>query len=278
MEEKFPDIASRGFGGGSVLAARHGTHLFVRLNRPEEHNALGDRVLAALDEAFRTFAADDDLTAAVLTGSGDKTFAAGGNLKELNALKGLEAAAAFSRRTRAVFDVIRSFPVPVVAALNGNALGGGAELALACDFRIASRRAGIGFLQGNLAITTAWGGGIDLLNLLGPSRGLDLLLSGDNVPAVRAAEIGLVDGVAEEGETLGAAVDGFLARIGRRKPQVARGFKALVAAHRRGLSRAEMAAVETEHFAACWDHDDHWAAAEAALARMGKAKKETTDG
>jgi enoyl-CoA hydratase len=172
-----------------------------------------------------------------------------------------------SRSARDVLDAIRRFPVPVVAALNGDALGGGAELAVACDMRVAAAHARIGFVQGRLAITTGWGGGIDLAAIVGHSRALALLCRSDLLTSAEARAVGLVDLVAEPGEALGDAVTRFISPMLDQAPHVLRAFKALSLVHRRGASRDELERVETERFAQAWVHDDHWAAADAVLAR-----------
>ena len=239
--------------------------LYATLNRPEKHNALSLSLLADLRKLFESHAGDETLLAAVLTGTGDKTFAAGGDLRELAALRSAAEAEQMSRDAKAALNAIRTFPVPVIAALNGNTFGGAAELAVACDFRVAATHAKIGFVQGRLAVSTAWGGGPDLLQLLGRARGLRLMMTGEMVPSGEALAMGLVDQVAGEGESLSAVVEAFLAPMRRQAPQVMRVFKALGDAHRRGDSRETMQEIETKMFVGTWVHEDHWEAAEKVL-------------
>lgn len=245
--------------------------LRVTLQRPEKRNALNRELIAALAETFRHWRGNEELSIAVLTGAGDKAFASGGDLRELNAVRTEAEALAFANQTKAALDTIRSFPVPVVAALNGDALGGGAELALACDVRIAAPHARIGFLQGTLAIGSAWGGGTDLFRLLGSARALSLLCGADALPAERALAMGIVDAVAPAGEPFAAAVEAYVAHLGARRPQVARAFKSLAIAHRAGVGSDKMMDIETRAFAQTWVHDDHWTAVDAVLNRMGRA-------
>src|SRR5918993_3980409 len=143
-----------------VSATREGARLDVTINRPAKRNALSRDSLAALKRVFERHSGEHGIRVAVLTAAGEKSFAAGGDLKDLSTIRTLGEAAEMSRSARDVLDSIRRFPVPVVAALNGDALGGGAELAVACDMRVAATHARIGFVQGRLGITTAWGGGI----------------------------------------------------------------------------------------------------------------------
>lgn len=234
----------------------------VTLQRPEKRNALSRELIAHIAAMFEKWSGRDDVVLAVLTGAGDKAFASGGDLKELNALRTEPEAIAFATETRAALDTIRRFPVPVAAILNGDALGGGAELALACDFRIAAAHARIGFLQGRLNIATAWGGGTDLFQVVSPSRALRLLCTAEILSAHDALAIGLVDAVTPEEDQAG-----FIARYLRpcatQKPQVMRAFKALAIQHRFGAGPQERATSEAARFAEAWTHPDHWAAVEA---------------
>lgn len=248
-----------------VHVERHGAVLAVTIDRPEKRNALSLATFHALHAAFEAARGEEGLALALLTGRGDRAFAAGGDLHELMGVRAAGETEAFTRTARAALDAIRSFPLPVVAAVNGDALGGGAELAMACDLRIAAPAARIGFLQGRLNIPTAWGGGIDLMRQIGAPRALDLLASARIVGAAEALALGLVQAVTPEGEPFLEAVERRLAPWTEQRPQVLRAFKAQVLAERQGLPRAEREALELEHFVGCWVHDDHWAAAERAV-------------
>ena len=238
---------------------------YALIDRPAKHNALALSIIDDIGEAFRTAADDDTLVAAVLRGAGEKTFAAGGDLHELNGLRSEAEAENMARDAKAAFNEIRDFPVPVIAALNGNTFGGGAELAVACDFRVAAAHARIGFVQGRLALASAWGGGPDLLDLVGRARGLKLMSTGEMLEPAAALAIGLYDAVGAEGEDFSDTIETFLAPLRRQKPQSMRAFKAVSDSHRRGDNRDTMHAVETAMFAKTWTHDDHWEAVEKVL-------------
>jgi enoyl-CoA hydratase len=240
--------------------------LRVTINRPEKRNALSRSILAELGETFTTHAADEHLVAAVLRGAGEKSFAAGGDLRDLSGVRTLEEAVGMAEQAKAALQAIRRFPLPVIAALNGDAMGGGAELAMACDFRVAAAHARIGFVQGRLNISTAWGGGIDLISLVGPTKALGLLCRGDMLGGAEAVSLGLIDAVAQTGQDLDGLLADFLAPFLRQVPQVLRAFKTLVNGARAGLPRSELEALETRLFAMNWIHDDHWTAAEKILA------------
>ena len=243
-----------------LTSIEHGL-LRVTINRPEKRNPLSRAVLARLREVFEEQRGNDDLVLAVLSGAGDRSFAAGGDLRDLEEVRTLEQARALFDLGNGAFDAIRTFPVPVVAALNGIALGGGAELAVACDVRIAAAHARIGFVQGTLNIPTAWGGGSDLAAILGPARGLELLCSARVLSAGEAQAAGLVEAVAPEGEPFTAFVERFLAPWIKQRPQVMRAFKWQSAARKLAMARAHADMRDRDLFAHAWCHAEHWQAA-----------------
>lgn len=250
----------------TLLVERREAVLYVTINRPEKRNALALAVLDAIAGAFAGHAGDDTIGCAVVTGAGDRSFAAGGDLQELDAVRSPEATRAMSARGRRALAAIRDFPAPVVAALNGPALGGGAELAMACDLRIAAPQADLGFLQAGLNVTTAWGGGIDLLAALGPARALELLASARRLPARAALELGLYQRIAAPNEPFATCVADYVSALVCRPARVLRAQKALVAGFRRRL-HAELADTEEAGFVPAWVHADHWTAAAAALTK-----------
>ena len=251
-----------------VLVSTEGGLLRVTLNRPEKRNPLSRAALAQLRGIFETHAADGRIALAVLTGAGEKSFAAGGDLRDLEQVQSPDQARALSDLGNGAFNAIRRFPVPVVAALNGVALGGGAELAVACDLRIAAAHAKIGFVQGTLnihqgAAATIWP----------PSSDRPGAHAARRAPVLGAAEAlaaGLVDAVAPEGETFGAFVERHIAPWLKQKPQVMRAFKWQAAARKLGLARSAIEERDRELFAAAWCHDDHWAAARGILDRENR--------
>jgi enoyl-CoA hydratase len=242
--------------------------LHVTLLRPEKRNALSNALIAAIGTTFATWSERDDVSVAVLTGTGDKAFASGGDLKELESLREEADAVAFAARARAALDTIRRFPVPVVAVLNGDAFGGGAELAMACDLRVAMAHARIGFLQAKLNIATAWGGGTDMFNIVGPSRALRLLATAEVLGAADALRLGLIDAVAPEGEAASDFIKTYVMQMVQ-PSQVMRAVKSLAIMHRFGGPAEERARREGACFAKAWVHDDHWAA----VAKMAGSRK-----
>ncbi len=249
-----------------VRVEHAGRVLRVTLNRPDKHNPLSRPVLARLREVFTAASSEPDLACAVVRGAGDKYFAAGGDLRDLANVRTEADARTMATEARAALDAIREFPVPVVALVNGDALGGGAELAVACDLRVMREGAHIGYIQGRLAITSAWGGSPDLAALVGPARALRMTTRSELIAAATALEWGLADAVAPV-DAVEAALKDFIAPMLKQSSAVLRGFKAFARAARRGASYEERRALEQDHFVATWTHDDHWAAAERLLAR-----------
>jgi enoyl-CoA hydratase len=244
-----------------LLIEQAGQVLRLTINRPDKRNALSLGLLDDLGAALDAHTSNADLKCAIISAAGDRCFAAGGDLDELDALRSVAEAEAMSKRGRRALDSIRSFPLPVVAGLNGLALGGGAELALACDFRIAVPEAEIGFLQGQLNVTTAWGGGIDLLTTLGFRAGMDLLMTARRVPAGEALSLGLIDRISRADQSLDDCLSDFLEPYIKRSNAVLRGYKAIAASYRRSVHE-QLSAIEQEHFVATWTHPEHWAAIE----------------
>ena len=240
----------------------------VTIDRLEKRNPLSLGVLASIQRIFTELAGDERLRVAVMTGAGDKAFASGGDLGELAGYHSREDAEAFSRHGKAALDAIRMFPVPVIARLNGLALGGGAELALACDQRYAAAHVKIGFIHGRLAISPSWGGGNDLVRVIGPARAMRLMATAATLDAAEAQAIGVIDLACPEGEDFDAWFAEQVAPFARHPRQVTRAYKA-IANGSRGQGRGEMDTVETHHFGEVWAHEDHWTAVDA-LERKSK--------
>ncbi len=167
----------------------------VRLNRPDTLNSLSSSVLDELDQVVQRVAVDDDVHGAIVTGEG-RAFVAGADIEEISALDG-ETGLAFARKGQAVFTRIEKLAVPVVAAVNGFALGGGCELAMACHLRIASSKARFGQPEVKLGILPGFGGTQRLPRIVGRGIATDLILSGRIIAADEALRIGLVSEVVE---------------------------------------------------------------------------------
>jgi len=167
---------------------------YVTVNRPEKLNALSRKTMEELDECFLDIESDDEVRAVILTGAGEKAFVGGADINELAALTPVEGQE-FSVRGQKVLDLIEHLGKPVIAAINGYALGGGCELALACTLRMASENARLGQPEVKLGLIPGYAGTQRLPRLVGRGRALEMLLSGEPISASEAYRIGLVNQV-----------------------------------------------------------------------------------
>jgi enoyl-CoA hydratase len=188
----------------NLLYERDGAVAVLTFNRPKVLNALNGATLRDLEAAIDALGGDDEVRAIVLTGSGEKAFVAGADINELAVLTPTEGKD-HARRGQRVFDRIEQLGKPVIAAINGFALGGGCELAMACTVRIAADTARFGQPEINLGIIPGYAGSQRLPRLVGKGRALEILLTGDMVSAQRAYEIGLVNQVVTAAELMTAA-------------------------------------------------------------------------
>jgi enoyl-CoA hydratase len=188
----------------NLLFERDGAVAVVTFNRPKVLNALNAAMLRDLEAALDAIAADAGHRAGVLTGAGDKAFVAGADINELAVLTPVEGRE-HARRGQRLFDRLEHLGKPTIAAINGFALGGGCELAMACTLRVASETARLGQPEINLGIIPGYGGSQRLPRLVGKGRALEILLTGEMVTAQRAWEIGLVNRVVPAAELPGAA-------------------------------------------------------------------------
>lgn len=195
----------------SVTSRKAVTH--ITIDRREKLNALNRQVIAGLEDAFEGAANDDRCRVVVVSGAGDRAFVAGADIGELQGLDP-EAAYAFVRRGHALMGAIEQLGKPVIAALNGFALGGGCELALACSLRIASETARLGLPEVKLGLIPGYGGTQRLARLVGRGRALHMMLTGEPVTAETAASWGLVNEVvpaSELAERVAALADSLAA-------------------------------------------------------------------
>lgn len=177
----------------------------ITLNRPAVLNALSTALLAEFADALRAVDADRGIRAAIVTGSGEKAFAAGADIVEFKQIGDAVAGAAFARRGQAIVAQIARMRLPVIAAVNGFALGGGCELALACDIRIASEGARFGQPEVNLGLVPGYGGTQRLTRLTGMGAAMYLCLSGEMIDAQEALRIGLVQKVVPQSSLMAEA-------------------------------------------------------------------------
>jgi enoyl-CoA hydratase len=198
----------------------------VTINNPDRLNALDEEHLDALLSAFRDAAGDASVRAIILTGAGEKAFVAGANIKRMSTMSPAQAMR-FGRLGHAVGAAIERVPQPVIAAISGFALGGGCELALACDIRIASTTAVFAQPEVGLGIPPGWGGTQRLPRLVGKGIASELIFTGRRVKAEEALRIGLVNAVYEPGEVMDKALE-MAATIAANSPAAVRLSKRLI--------------------------------------------------
>jgi enoyl-CoA hydratase len=188
----------------------------VTVDRPKVLNALNAQTVEEIGQAFEQLRRDDSVRAVILTGGGEKAFVAGADINELakmNPITGKETA----ERGQRIFTAIERFPKPVIAAVNGFALGGGCELALACHIRIASEKAQLGLPEVTLGIIPGYGGTQRMARLLGKGKALELICTGDRITAAEAERIGLVNKVVAP-EQLMATAEEMAKKMASRGP------------------------------------------------------------
>ncbi|MCO6461979.1 MAG: enoyl-CoA hydratase/isomerase family protein [Saprospiraceae bacterium] len=191
----------------TIISEEDGPVLIITINRPEALNALNKSVFDDLEQVFGIMLPGrKDIRGVVITGAGEKAFVAGADIKEFSEFNA-EQGTALSRRGQGIFKLIEQCNVPVIAAVNGFALGGGCELAMACHMRIAGPKAKFGQPEVNLGLTPGYAGTQRLIQLVGKTTGLELLLTTRMVGAEEAKQIGLINQVTEQGKEVETAVN-----------------------------------------------------------------------
>lgn len=248
-----------GFGEVSVLT----------IDRPGARNAIArptmGELAAALDEVARSSA-----RVLVVTGGGERVFVSGGDLKELGEVRTLEAATAMAKQMRSVLDQLATLPIPVIAAVNGDAYGGGAEVAVACDIRVAVDDVQCAFNQISLGIMPAWGGIERLTALVGRGQALMLMTAGRSITAERALQIGLFDEIVGRSQFHEHWLE-FAGQIARAPKEALAGIKA--AQHAAfPVAHPDLADAAIDSFAHTWVADAHWEMADEAERRRRSAR------
>jgi enoyl-CoA hydratase len=195
----------------NLLIAKHDAVAVVTVNRPDKLNALNVQTLGELEQAFAHLATAADVRGVIVTGSGEKAFVAGADIAELATQTPVQGKL-IARRGQAIFDSIENLGKPVIAAVNGFALGGGCELAMACHLRLASENARLGTPEVKLGLMCGYAGTQRLARLVGKGRALEILLSGEMVDAQEAFRIGLVNRVVPRDKLL-AEAEGLLRKM-----------------------------------------------------------------
>jgi enoyl-CoA hydratase len=234
-----------------ILIERDGAIVTLTLNRPDKLNAIDGAMLDALGEALTQIERTPELRAVILTGAG-RAFSAGADIKEWTALSPLEFGRSWGLRGHALFDRLAALPPPVLAAINGIAFGGGLELALCADIRIASSEARLGLPEVTIAALPGWGGTQRLPRLVGAGRAKQMILTGQPIDAAGAESWGLVSEVVAP-ETLLARARELAAQIAANAPLSVQAAKRLVDA---ALPVTPAATLESHAGALCGSTED----------------------
>ncbi len=185
----------------NLLVEKKDNVAVVTINRPDKLNALNSETMSELKKVFSELKTDDETYVVIITGSGEKAFVAGADISELNKLDVISGKA-FAENGQDIFNLIENLDKPVIAAVNGFALGGGCELALACHIRVASENAKFGQPEVNLGIIPGYGGTQRLARLINSGRAMEYILTGDMIDAAEALRIGLVNKVYPQSELM----------------------------------------------------------------------------
>ncbi|MFZ2322359.1 MAG: enoyl-CoA hydratase-related protein [Ignavibacteriaceae bacterium] len=225
----------------------------VTVNRPDKLNALNHQTLTELRSSFEELKLDTDVHVVIVTGSGEKAFVAGADISELNKLDMLEGKK-FTEFGQSVFSFIQNFDKPVIAAVNGFALGGGCEFALSCHIRIASENAKFGQPEVNLGIIPGYGGTQRLARLVNSGRAMEMILTGDLIDANEAFNIGLVNKVYPQSDLMSKVWELASKISGKGQQAIRFAIKAVNAVDEVSLQQGQN--IEASLFALCCGAED----------------------
>ena len=236
----------------SLLTSLTNYILTITINRPDKLNALNKIVFNELDQLLTEIEKNDDIRVVIITGAGSKAFVAGADISEFSGLIGKEGME-LAKRGQEVFARIENASKPFIAAVNGFALGGGCELAMACHFRIASDNAKFGQPEVNLGLIPGYGGTQRLTQLIGKGRAMELLMTGNMIDAATALQYGLVNHVVKQEELLNKTTS--IAEVIASKAPMAisrciRAANAVYDQHKDGYQ------IEVEAFGECFETED----------------------
>lgn len=229
-----------------------GAVAMITIERPEALNALNSKVLDDIKEAFDNID-QDEIRAVVITGAGEKSFVAGADISEMSSLT-KEEGEAFGKKGNDIFRMIETFPLPVIAAINGFALGGGLELAMCCDIRLASEKAVFAQPEVGLGITAGFGGTQRLARITNPGKAKELLYTTARIDAEEALKIGLVNHVFSQTTLMEEALS-MAKKIARNAPIAVRATKKAI---NDGLdaSMDDAIVIEEKLFGSCFETED----------------------
>lgn len=244
--------------------------LTFTINRPEKHNAINSQVMDGLKEVIDYVKSHEDVRFLVLTGAGEKSFCSGGDLSEFHSLHTEEEAFGMLSKMANILYDLATLPVPTIALINGTAVGGGCEIATACDFRLIKSSAKAGFIQGTLAITSGWGGGTYLFERgLRHDRALKMLVDAKPYEAQTLYDIGWAMRVYFEGSKEEALED-FIEHMRKIHPSVHHAYKEIELRKWRERNMYERVMEEVRTCAKLWEEEAHHEAVNSFLTKKSK--------
>lgn len=241
--------------------------LIIELHRPDVLNAINLGMIEELTTLIKDVENNEEITVVMVRGSGHRAFSSGGDLVEFHGITTFEATEKMMQRAKQLLNSIASSSKVTIAAINGYALGGGAELTTAFDIRIASEHAKIGFVQSNLGITTAWGGGSRLLSLIGRNTALPLLIKGEILSAARWKEIGYIDRLYPKEEFDEGSMEYSIA-LAKQSSAVIKAYKRMALQFTNASVFEQAIEAEVRQAIDLWLSDEHMQAAERALQKL----------
>ena len=233
----------------NILVEKENTIGLITINRPTKLNALNKNTIQELHDAFDSLNQDKDVRVIVITGSGEKAFVAGADISEFASFNASEGAELAAKGHELLFDFVQNLSTPVIAAVNGFALGGGLELAMASHFRVASDNAKMGLPEVTLGVIPGYGGTQRLAQLVGKGRAMEMIMTAQMIDATTALNYGLVNHVVPQAELIDFA-KGIASKIAKNSPNaIKEAIAAVNANYTDGVNGFE---VEIKNFGNCF--------------------------
>ena len=237
----------------NILIEKQESIAIVTINRPEKLNALNKATIYELHEGFKSLESDKTIKAIILTGSGEKAFVAGADISEFAHFSEEDGGKLAAKGQELLFDFVQNLTTPVIAAVNGFALGGGLELAMACHFRIASTNAKMGLPEVTLGVIPGYGGTQRLTQIVGKGRAMEMIMTAGMIDAQTALSYGLVNHVVEQVDLLLFTKDIATKITKNSSTAISKAIQAINANFIDGVNGYE---VEIENFGACFGTED----------------------
>jgi enoyl-CoA hydratase len=225
----------------------------LTINRPQQLNALNSETIGELGSAFKMLEADNNIRAIIITGSGEKAFVAGADIKEFYQFNVEQGKELSSKGHQTLFDLVENLTTPVIGAVNGFALGGGLELAMSCHFRLASENAKLGLPEVTLGVIPGYGGTQRLAHLVGKGRAMEMIMTAKMISAEEALDSGLVNQVTSQEELMSTCKKIALKIVKNSPVAIASAIRAINAGYTDGINGFE---TEIEAFGKCFGTED----------------------